>query len=83
MTKNEKQVLKLKQFGKNKREFKKLVDDVSTNITLENGVNFKEIFKKLIGYDFVTKKLKDGKLEITDSIGEKFYITTDLEVEVI
>lgn len=74
--------MKLRKVGKNKREFKKLLADESTLIKNDKGIDFKWLFEKLIGYDFITEKLKNGTLKVTDQIGESFFITTKLEIEI-
>lgn len=74
--------LKIKKIGKNKVSFKKLIADKETIIKNNKGFDSKWLFEKLIGYDFITEKLKDGTLKVTDQIGESFFITTKLEIEI-
>lgn len=68
--------MKIKQFGKNQRVFKKLVADTETEIILR-GHEAKNIFENLIGFDFITKIIKDG-LEVTGPDGESFFIKTNI-----
>lgn len=74
--------LKIKRFGKNKIAFKKLVADENTKFCYE-GREAREIFKRLIGYEFMTKLNKDGSLEITGADGESFIVNTTYEIEII
>lgn len=74
--------MKLRRYGKNKRELKKLMADLSTRVT-QNGFEAKKIFEKLIGYDFNYQILKNNILEVTGIDGESFLIQTDLDLEII
>ena len=73
--------LKIKKYGKNKVVFKKLVLDEETRIENENGIDCKSIFKNLIGFEFLSERVKD-KIKITGFDGESFFIKTRLPVEV-
>ena len=70
-----------KKYGKNKVVFKKLVLDEETRIENENGIDCKSIFKNLIGFEFLSERVKD-KIKITGFDGESFFIKTRLPVEV-
>lgn len=73
--------MKIKQFGKNKVAFKKLVADENTKTTLENGADYKDIFKNLIGYEFLCE-IVNGILKVTGIDGESFLIKTSLPIEI-
>lgn len=73
--------MKLKKFGKNKRELKKILSHESTKVT-QGGKDVKQIIEKLLGYDYQFKMI-NGILQLTDVLGDKWEITTDLEVEVV
>lgn len=72
--------MKIKKHGKNKREFKKLTADETTQIRDEKGFECKRLFESLIGYDFLCE-IKNNILEVTGMDGESFFITTELEIE--
>lgn len=80
--------MKIRGFGKNKRELKKLIKD-GAKIYNYGGLqknklcDFTESFMNvLLGYDYIFKKHKKG-LEITDCSGESFILETDQEIEII
>lgn len=71
--------MKIKRYGKNKVALKKLVKDENTRIFF-NGLDAKQLFEKLIGYDFIFNLTNKG-LEITDCTGETFLLTTNISLE--
>lgn len=73
--------MKIKQFGKNVRALKKLVEDEKTQIILD-GFDFKYAFKNLIGYNYRAEKTETG-LNLIDCIGGTIEIITDLPIEMI
>lgn len=76
-----KETVKLKRFGKNVRGFKKLVADETTTIT-KDGFDKKELFEKMIGYEFAVRKV-NGVIELVDPTCEVWELKTGLEVVVI
>lgn len=73
--------MKIKQFGKNTRALKKLVEDEKTQVILK-GIDFKKIFKTLIGYDYRAEKTETG-LNLIDCTGDTIEIITDLEIVIV
>lgn len=76
-----KKTIKLKTYGKNKREMKKILSHESTRVT-QDGKDMKWLLESLLGYEYLFKKI-GKKLEITDILGDTWEITTELEFEVV
>lgn len=75
-------MIKLKPFGKNLRGLKKILKLKNIKIIDSFNVDVTDNFKKImLGFDFYIKKSKDG-IELTDRLGETYYIKTEEEIEV-
>ena len=72
--------MKLKKYGKNQRGLKKILASPETKV-FKNGCDWTEIFKNLIGYDFMFSISKNG-LDITDCSGETFNLVTNEKFEI-
>lgn len=76
-----KKTIKLKTYGKNKREMKKILSHESTRVT-QDGKDMKWLLESLLGYEFLFKKI-GNQLELTDRMGDSWIVTTELEFEVV
>lgn len=72
--------MKIKRFGKNKRQLVKLIEN-GARIFKDNG-DWTEVFKAVIGYDFTFRLHKKG-LEIVDCIGDTFILESEETFEIV
>lgn len=76
-----KKTIKLKTYGKNKREMKKILAHESTKVYQE-GKEMKWLLQELLNYEYLFKKI-GNQLELIDRMGESWIIKTELEFEVV
>ena len=72
--------MKIKKFGKNKRQLKKLLEN-GAKIFKDNS-DWTQVFKAVVGYDF-TFRLHSKGLEIVDCLGDTFILESEEKFEIV
>lgn len=72
--------MKIKKYGKNTRQLKKLIESGARIFKGDN--DWTQVFKAVVGYDF-TFKLHSKGLEIVDCLGDVFVLESEEKFEIV
>lgn len=76
----QKSTMKIKRFGKNKRQLKKLIESGAR--IFKDNIDWTQVFKAVVGYDF-TFRLHSKGLEIVDCLGDTFILESEEKFEIV
>lgn len=72
--------MKIKKYGKNQRQLKKLLTNGAK--IFKDSVDWTEIFKNLIGFEYIFRTNRKG-LEIVDPLGDIFILESKETFEIV